>query len=177
MPFTIARIEREKTIAGLARNLFDLSNATPAQRRRVERELLRLNPKLRSRDNFASGGTVIVPVVPGLRATPRATARDAPLGPLLARAIADTRLGLEEAGAGLEAAKKRAEEARDKLGNDRLRERIRKDLPNSEPVLDAASEGIGKRFEKDQSRLETLSEALEQTLKQLARLEKMSGSG
>lgn len=69
MPTTrIATLGRERTLATLARKVFqiDTGRGSADILRRAEAALLRANPRLSDPDGFRPGGTIVVPVLPGV---------------------------------------------------------------------------------------------------------------
>lgn len=68
MPIAIAILGRERTIATLARKVFQLDASTgSALQRRAEAALLSANPRLATADGFRSGASIVVPSVEGLQ--------------------------------------------------------------------------------------------------------------
>jgi hypothetical protein len=70
MPTTIATLGRERTVATLARRVYQIEGRGSSElQRRAEAALIAANPRLSSSDGFRSGGQVVVPAVPGLTRT------------------------------------------------------------------------------------------------------------
>lgn len=68
MPTRTAKLGRERTIATLAKRVYDIPDgAAPDLLRRAEARLLAANPRLATAEGFASGASIVVPSVPGLR--------------------------------------------------------------------------------------------------------------
>ena len=68
MPLKLATIGRQRTLSGLAKSLFP-SASSAEDHQRAEAALLKANPQLADRGGIAAGVTVVVPDVPGLRAS------------------------------------------------------------------------------------------------------------
>ena len=68
MPIKFATVNRERTLAGLARSIFGIKNE-PELQRRAEAALIKANPHLANAGRLQAGSTVVVPDVPGLSAT------------------------------------------------------------------------------------------------------------
>lgn len=101
MPFKLATIGRQRSLATLARSLYALKDS-PGLQERAEAALLRANPALAGDTLPPAGATVVVPEIPGLASTDTvqpATASAAPEAPLL-----------EDFGAALEALLPRLEQ-------------------------------------------------------------------
>lgn len=92
MPFKLATIGRQRSLATLARNLYALKDA-PGMQAQAEAALLRANPILAGEALPPAGAVLVVPEIPGLAAAE---------GTRAAEAQADTQ-PLEEFGAALEA--------------------------------------------------------------------------
>lgn len=92
MPFKLATIGRQRSLATLARSLYALKDS-PAMQERAEAALLRANPILAGNEPPPAGAVLVVPEIPGLAAAEATRA---------ATPEADTQ-PLEEFGAALEA--------------------------------------------------------------------------
>ena len=81
MALKVATIERQRTLAGLAKTLYAVKDA-PELQKKAEEALVRANPHLAEEGKLKSGETVVVPDVKGLDRAKDATARfaDDPLG-------------------------------------------------------------------------------------------------
>ena len=78
MPIRIATVGRQRSVAGLAKALFD-TRGSAALQERAEAALLRANPQLATEGGLKSGATVIVPPVRDL--SPREVPEAAPSPP------------------------------------------------------------------------------------------------
>jgi hypothetical protein len=165
MPLTTIRLGTEKTLTGVANKAFVIEGAgATARRRRAEQAILEANLALATRDGFRPGATVVVPHVPGL------TLRDAPgrggsgrtsnLSEVTRYAAGQVRAAqvlLERKRAEAEA---RAEEATERLKDDRVRKLVSEALPNRPELLDEAAAGIAKRRGIEAARADAFAEGM-----------------
>lgn len=68
MSTTIAKLGRERSLATLARKVFQIEGSRRTEmQRQAEKALLRANPRLATAEGFRSGATIVVPSVKGIR--------------------------------------------------------------------------------------------------------------
>ncbi|HYE29034.1 MAG TPA: hypothetical protein VEA61_12500 [Allosphingosinicella sp.] len=80
MPIRITKVGRQRSLAGLAKALFDTKGSAELQER-AEAALLRANPQLAAEGGLKAGATVIVPTVRDLRAKEEPAAVEPPPPP------------------------------------------------------------------------------------------------
>lgn len=175
MATAIARLEREKSIATLAKRLYVIEgdNAAEAQKR-AERALLRANPSLSNRKAFRSGRAVIVPADIGLATRER-----------VAKPTADLAGALEETGIRFELAAQSLEEqfesasAADKATMERLNDKklvadMRAALPESPKILARVSATIKERGAANAKIQGRYEKSFAQAFAELDRLKKLA---
>ena len=171
-----ARINREKTIATLARNLFDLRDADRATRRRVEREILRLNPGLRRPEGFRPGRAVIVPRLPDLKLTDRVEIQKPDVDGLLQETARRLQVGVNLIEEGAATERSRLEAGIERLGDRRIAALVRKENPDAAKLLPQISRGLKERADVKAKSAERLQRAFTDAQSELAKLARRARS-
>ena len=77
MPTRIAKLGRERTLATLAKRVYEIPDgAAPELLARAEARLLAANPRLATGEGFTAGASIRVPAVEGLRRIDKVTAAE-----------------------------------------------------------------------------------------------------
>lgn len=163
MPTTrTIRIDRERSIATLARRMFVISDgrAGRAELARAEAAILRANPGLRDNAGFARGAPVLVPARTGLTLRDEVSSSAAD-GKGLGEEIA---LRLQTADAffrtRFDTADRHRSELQERLGDREFLTEARRALPQSVEALTRARKNIERQGERDKTTRETLSNAV-----------------
>jgi hypothetical protein len=171
MPLATARISRERTLSTLVRNLFVIEGLDAADKtRRAEAALLRANPHLADRENFAAGTVVAVPSDIGLKRTERVAARTEGLGGLLSESAERLDLLLALARDRLKAETVEAKDYLARIDDTRFRRAVASQSPDGEKLLEAARKAQGERAETVDARLKALAEATDGAQAEIKRL-------
>lgn len=171
MPLMIAEVNRERTVAGLVRNLFDIRGEGSAElRRRAEEALVRANPRLIQPNAVRRGVAVVVPEVVGLNLTDRVRGLDSEnTGPVTERLEKD----LQDLGAlaetGLAAAKTQSAETVKHLKDKQLIDQISKEAPDLGKRIPELQESAETRRKEIDRRVEGIDRLLEMASEDLAR--------
>lgn len=147
MPLTrIHTLGRERSIATLARKVFDIQDASGAKdlQRRAEAALIAANPSLATPEGFKAGDRIIVPVVHGL-----APASGVGTAAVDKESLAsETALRLNEAASRIKEAFAGASEARkrtlDRLSDQGFLREAEKALPGSSKILKKAAKNMSR---------------------------------
>ena len=170
MPRSIARIGRERTLPTLARNLFVLDDASPDDRRRVERALLAANPGLARRENFEAGNTVIVPGITGFSRSDRVETNKADLTGVLRDTAARLEIGTQELKQGTASVQKRLEKGSEQLKDRRFLRLVEKVLPDGGKALEQTLKGLETERKALDTRNSDLTAAFSEARNSLANL-------
>ncbi|NVO58256.1 hypothetical protein HW561_20940 [Rhodobacteraceae bacterium B1Z28] len=173
MPIGIARVGREKSIATLARNLYRLDDATPADLRRVERELLKANPDLKRKESFVPGRILIVPGIRGIRPSDRVEAQSTDLAGLLGDAAARLALGAQLAAKGVSTAEVEIKDGLAQLNDASFRKVAKAALPESPKLIQATVNGLEKENEALTSRARDLTRAFAEAQEKVTELSRV----
>lgn len=159
MPIRLATIGRQRTIAGIAKAVFDVSSGAALEQ--AQAALIRANPHLADESAIRPGERIIVPAIPALRPHPAAAAGDALPEPLLD--LARERFAALEKMAGdplekiVAAAKEAAQETRSK---DRI-DAILKSRPDLREQIGAIQQGAEAELERVIAATGALRDAVE----------------
>lgn len=169
MPRTVASIGREKTLATLARNLFLVDGPFSVNlQKRAEHALLAANPRLAK--GLEPGATVIVPAVPGLGPSARATSASSDMAGLLA----ETAIRLKTAAASVETSfaqsQDRSEAALALLGQRQFVAAAVKALPASKALIEQAGKAIGERQSAENTARAAMAAAIDKALTEVGTL-------
>ncbi len=171
MPLATARISRERTLATLVRNLFVIDGPDAADKaRRAEAALLRANPHLADRENFAAGTVVAVPSDIGLKRTERVAARTEGLAGLLSESAERLDLLLALARDRLKAEATDAKDYLARIDDTRFRRAVTSQSPEGEKLLAQAREAQTARVQAVETSAKALSEAAEAAQAEIKRL-------
>lgn len=172
MPTRIARLGRERTLATLARRVYQIEGrGDPEVMRRAEARLLAANPRLATPEGFSSGSSIVVPPVRGLRRAETVTESEVSGAGLSA-----------ETGARLEALQSRVADAFRKSAErrrqtlDRLADRefvaeARKALPQSREFFAAAERRLREEEQGEAERARRLQHAVSGAIEGLKALD------
>jgi hypothetical protein len=171
MPLATARISRERTLSTLVRNLFVFEGPGAAeQARRAEAALLRANPHLADRENFAAGTVVAIPSDIGLKRTDRVAVRTEGIGGLLSESAERLDLLLALARDRLKAEATDAKSYLERLEDDKFRRAVTSQSPDGAKLLEEARKAQGERAETVDARIKALAEATEVAQAEIKRL-------
>jgi hypothetical protein len=171
MPRTVASVGREKTVATLARNLFVVDGPYSADlQRRAESALLAANPRLAK--GLEPGATVVVPAVPGLGPSARATAASADLDGLLTETATRLKAAAASIENGFARSQERTEAALALIGQSRFLAAAAKALPASGPLLEEAGKALENQREAEKARRAEVAGAIDKALAELDALSK-----
>jgi len=171
MPLATARISRERTLPTLVRNLFVIEGPDAAgQARRAEAALLRANPHLADRDNFAAGTVVAIPSDIGLKRTERVAVRTEGIGGLLSESAERLDLVVALARDRLKAEATDAKSYLERIEDDRFRRAVTSQSPDGAKLLEEARKTQGQRAETVDTRMKALAEAAEAAQAEIRRL-------
>jgi methyl-accepting chemotaxis protein len=165
-----ARIARERTLATLVRNLFDLENASNQDRRRIERLVLQANPGLAQPEGFSTGRLVVVPEIEGFSVTARVTIQTSDLAGLLQEARGNLSQTSERIKLALADAEAGFNEARERLGDRGFLRVAVEALPEGRERVRQASDALDEREARTSNRAERLMQAVESTQAEVDRL-------
>jgi hypothetical protein len=172
MPTMTARIGRERTLTGLARNLFVFDGPDPrADLRRAERALLTANPELRDSAAFRAGAAVVVPPGLRLRTTERVEMPAADIDGAVAEAeqrVRDAAVVLREAFGQARSCDKRSLE---RLGDPRFMAELERRSPDAAKLAPAARQSLVAELEMLESLSDRFTGAIETALSDLAALQ------
>ena len=159
MPIRLATIGRQRTVAGIAKAVFDVSSGAALDQ--AQAALIRANPHLADEGSIRPGERIIVPAHPTLRPHP-ATATDDTLSQPLLDLARERLAALDKlSGDALErvvaAAKEAAEETRSK---DKI-DAILKARPDLREQLGAIQEGASREAERVIASVQMLRDAVE----------------
>lgn len=171
MPTRIATLGREKTLATLARHLYQIED--DAALTRATAALLAANPRLADRAGFVSGATIRVPAIPGINAA--APARPAMLAGSgltgeAARRLQGLASRIED---GFQQAQTQRAEALAQITDRRFLTQAAKVLPDSRGLLQQATEALKAQEDRAKIDHERLAQTVQQALDGLAALEKL----
>jgi hypothetical protein len=171
MPLATARISRERTLSTLVRNLFVIEGPDAAdQARRAEAALLRANPHLADRENFAAGTVVAIPSDIRLKRTERVAVRTEGIGGLLSESAERLDLLIALARDRLKAEATEAKAYLAQIDDDKFRRAVTSQSTDGEKLIEAARKTQGERAETVEARLKTLAEAAEGAQAEIKRL-------
>jgi hypothetical protein len=169
MPDRIARIERERTVKTLAKNLLP-AEASAADLRRAEAALLKANPQLARPEGFRPGAPVVTPGDLGIAWGDRVETAETSLAGLTVTA----RARLEAADAAVRAAFDAEEKARDRrkavLGDSAFRKAVEQAGPVAEQLAKQAAATLEKAAAAAPTRLEAFTKGLAGSLEEIERL-------
>ena len=174
MPIMIGRINRERTLTGLARNVFRIEGRGSGERlRQAEEALLRANPWLVGPQGFQRGVTFIVPDVSGLRAsarvrTPEASTAEQVLGQLEERLQDLSR----ETKATLEASSQRAKQTLKNLSSSGIRKAIEAAAPDLKEQLPEITKNAKTRAKQVAQRSAAVTQVLNKAIQDVDSLRK-----
>lgn len=143
MTTRIAKLGRERSLATLAKRVYEIGDEVPpALLRLAEARLLAANPRLAASEGFASGASIVVPAVPGLRHAEKIAEADVSGAGM----TAETAARLEAAQSRIDdalrlSAQSRAETAK-RLGDRSFVADAEKGLPQAAEFLAAAKERL-----------------------------------
>jgi hypothetical protein len=172
MPTRIAKLGRERTVATLARRVYQIEGrGDPEVMRRAEAKLLAANPRLATAEGFSSGASIVVPFVRGLRRAESVTDAEVSGSGLSA-----------EIGARLEAMRSRIDDAfrksadnrketLDRLSNRQFVAEARRALPQSAEFIAAATRRLNLEEQDEAERAKRLQEGVAGAIEALKALE------
>ncbi len=178
MSTRIAKLGRERTIATLVKRVYEIAEgATPDLLRRAEAQLLAANPRLATAEGFASGASILVPAVQGLRR----------LGPKAEAEVSGEGLTGETA-ARLEALQSRIDDAlhraaltrretQERLGDRAFVAEARKALPQVTEFMSAAKARLAREEAEEGETAEQLKAAVSGALEGLKQLDALMRRG
>jgi hypothetical protein len=172
MPTRIATLGRERTVATLARRLYQIEGEGKAElQRRAEAALLAANPRLATAEGFRSGGRVVVPAVAGLTLSKEAAAADASGAGL----VSEASLRLQALESRVEDRFKRASDQRqdilNKLDDRTFNAEAKKALPESVEHIRKTRERLKRTEEESKVAQEQLQKAIASALDGVSALE------
>ncbi len=175
MPIAIARLDRERTVGGLARRVYFIEGEGSAERlRQAEAALLAANPRLATPAGFRRGQPVRVPEVPGLRQTGIVERADADGEGL----VGETALRLHALQSRFEDRFRQAAEARkvlaERLADARFVREARKALPESAELIEKTKERLAREEEEATETEDRLRKGLEAALEGVDALDKLA---
>lgn len=149
MPTTIATIGRERTVARLARRLYQIKGRGSAElQARAEAALIAANPRLASAEGFRTGAHIVVPPVKGLLRTEEVSSADADDKGL----TRETTLRLQALGSRAEDSFRRASEDRkqtlQRLNDREFVAKARAALPESVKHIEGARDRLNREEEQ-----------------------------
>ncbi len=171
MQRSFATVKSERTIATLAKRLFDIQGASASEAQKIaEAALLRANPELVGAGGFKPGRIVVVPSDTGLKPTDRVTAPEGGVE----GALADTAIRLKLAGQllddELEKDAAKAEKSLSQLADDEFVAQLRKAAPEGARLIPDIRKAIEDRTASNARVKAQFASALEQGSKELERL-------
>ena len=175
MPLQIASLGRERTIATLARKVYNITGRNSARlQRQAEAALLRANPQLKTTEGFASGAAVLVPNIEGLQLSDTVTIAKADAAGL----TDETSLRLKGATIHIEDSFQRAEKntqaSLDQLNDRNFRAQIRRTVPDAEDLVVKSLEQLEKSQVENREKRSALQTALSDGLKNIEILQKLA---
>jgi hypothetical protein len=173
MPISVVQINRERSLAGVAKRAYRIEGADAAEKtRRAEAALLAANPHLGKRSGFKPGAHVLVSTVPGLDKADEAISAGKQAGAIVetvGRSLAELSKSAADALAGVE---QQADQTVKNLKSAKLRKSIEKSVPALVPKLPAIQDAAAKRADKAKARQAALATVLERAQGDLAKLSK-----
>jgi hypothetical protein len=175
MPTTIATLGRERTVATLARRLYQIEGrGSAALQHRAEAALLAANPRLSSAEGFRSGERVVVPAVPGLTRTEEVTTAAAERDGLTVEAA----LRLHALGSRIEdrfrSAADNRRQTRNRLDDQRFLAEARAALPESVELISKARDRLEHEERQAQEMEERLRKSVAEAIEGLEALENLA---
>lgn len=172
MPLMIGRINQERTLKGLARNLFRIQGRNSGEQLRLAQEALLLaNPRLANPEGFSRGATIVVPPIAGLTPTDRVEGKDSGQESALFNQLEERLQGLvQTTAAESEAASKRAKQASKGLETAAIRKAILAAAPDLKQRLPEIRKNAKQRIAEIDQRSAAVQETLAKALKDLGSL-------
>ena len=175
MPMPIARIDRERRIETLAKNLFIIEGPNrSADLERAVQALLRANPGLAAAGTFKRGTVVSVPVDTGLRMTARVDRLDAAPKSIPRDAVRRLELGRKHVRETVEASNAAAETALVRLRDARFVRALKKAAPETEELIPAARQNLEQRIASSKETEAALEKGIEEAIGEIERLQRLS---
>lgn len=175
MPTTIATLGRERTVATLARRLYQLEGRGNAElQRSAEAALIAANPRLSSAEGFRNGAQIVVPAVTGLQVSDAVTTPQADDSGLSNEAT----LRLQALGSRIEDSFSRAAAQRkklaEKLADPGFAKQARAALAESLDHIDRARERLEKEEEQAAEQSQQLQAAVNSAIENIKLLDELA---
>jgi hypothetical protein len=175
MPIAIARLDRERSVGGLARRVYVIEGEGSAERlREAEAALLAANPRLATPEAFRRGRPVRVPDVPGLRRRDVVESADADGKGL----TTETALRLEALQSRVEDRFREAAASRkvlaERLADARFVREARAALPESAELIEKTRERLAREEEAAEETAERLREGVAAAIESVATLDELA---
>lgn len=175
MPMEIARIDRERRIETLARNLYVIEGQNrAADLERAVGALLRANPGLDQANAFKRGAVVAVPVDIGLPLTDRIERRSAGSEGLSREAVQRFELGAKVLRERVATSNQATEAALGQLRDNQFVTALKRAAPAAAEIIPEASRGLEQRLVSNKETEAALGEAIDKAIKQVEQLRRLA---
>ena len=177
MPTRITKLGRERSIATLARKIFEIEGPTgSAAQLRAEAALLAANPSLATPDGFRPGAAVIVPNVAGLQPSADILVAKADENGLTGEVSLRLQASAVQVGERFAASQKRAKETAAQLTDDAFLKQLRTALPDVEPLISKARDALEKQQAANEEKRAMFQGAIEEAIEGVETLQALAKS-